>query len=42
MLSALGRLIDTFGPFLVPVAVFVAGLIGYGLLFLLTRYAQRL
>lgn len=31
-------LVEAFGPFLIPAAVFVIGAIGYGLLILLTRY----
>jgi len=30
--------VSTFGPFLIPATVFVVGVIGYGLLILLTRY----
>ncbi len=30
-------LLDTFGPFLIPVAIFVLGVVGYGLLVWLTR-----
>ncbi len=38
MLGPLGGLVDAFGPFLIPVAIFVAGLLGYAVLFLLNRY----
>ncbi len=37
LLSVLDTLVDTFGPFLIPVAVFAAGLVGYGVLFALSR-----
>ncbi|MFB6297809.1 MAG: hypothetical protein ABEH56_04750 [Salinirussus sp.] len=30
--------VETFGPFLIPVVVFVVGGIGYGVLWLLTRW----
>ncbi len=36
-MAGLGGLVDAFGPFLIPVVVFALGLIGYGLLLLLTR-----
>jgi len=36
-MPGLGGLVDAFGPFLIPVVVFVFGLVGYGLLLLLTR-----
>jgi hypothetical protein len=35
--DALGGLLRTFGPFLIPVALFVAGLVGYTFLVLLGR-----
>jgi hypothetical protein len=35
MLSAV---IETVGPFLIPVALFVTGLVGYLFLFVLTRW----
>ena len=31
-------LVETFGPFLIPVTMFVVGVVGYGILILLTRY----
>ncbi len=31
-------IVETFGAFLIPAALFVVGAIGYGLLLLLTRY----
>jgi hypothetical protein len=31
-----GQVVETFGPFLIPVVVFVLG--GYGLLWLLSRW----
>ncbi|MEF8784750.1 MAG: hypothetical protein V5A45_02370 [Haloarculaceae archaeon] len=31
-------LVETFGPFLIPATVFVVGVIGYGILIVLTRY----
>jgi hypothetical protein len=31
-------LFRTFGPFVIPATIFVIGLVGYGLLFLLTRW----
>jgi hypothetical protein len=30
--------VETFGPFLIPVVVFGAGVVGYGVLYLLTRW----
>lgn len=35
--DALGTLLRTFGPFVIPVALFVLGLVGYGVLVLLGR-----
>ena len=35
---AVASLVETFGPFLVPVVVFVLGAAGYGLLWLLSRW----
>lgn len=32
-----GFLVDTFGPFLIPVVVFAAGVVGYGVLVVLNR-----
>ena len=37
MNDALGALLRTFGPFVVPVALFAVGLVGYALLLLLAR-----
>ena len=31
-------LVETFGPFLIPAAIFAIGVVGYGILILLTRY----
>ena len=31
-------LVRTFGPFVIPATVFVIGLVGYGLLFVLNRW----
>ncbi len=31
-------LVETFGPFLIPATMFVIGVVGYGVLILLTRY----
>lgn len=31
-------LVGTFGPFLIPAAMFGVGVIGYGILIMLTRY----
>jgi hypothetical protein len=31
-------LVGTFGPFLIPATMFVLGVVGYGILILLTRY----
>jgi hypothetical protein len=36
-LGVIDLLVDTFGPFLIPVAIFAAGLLGYGLLFALSK-----
>ncbi|WP_268893112.1 hypothetical protein [Salinirussus salinus] len=33
-----GQVVETFGPFLIPVVVFVLGVAGYGLLWLLSRW----
>ena len=30
-------IVDTFGPFLIPVVIFVLGVVGYLILFALTR-----
>jgi hypothetical protein len=35
---ALDGIVDTFGPFLIPATLFVIGIVGYGILILLTRY----
>lgn len=35
--AILDVLYETFGPFVVPAAIFVAGLVGYALLLVLTR-----
>jgi hypothetical protein len=35
--EALDALVNTFGPFVIPVLLFVAGLLGYGALVLLGR-----
>ena len=37
MSDALGEVLRTFGPFVIPVALFVAGLVGYAILLLLGR-----
>ncbi len=37
MFDPLGALLRTFGPFVIPVALFVAGLVGYGVLVALGR-----
>ena len=37
-ISVVDALLDTFGPFLFPVALFVVGVIGYGVLFLAGRW----
>lgn len=37
MSDVLGAALRTFGPFVVPVALFVAGLVGYGVLVVLAR-----
>jgi hypothetical protein len=31
-------LVETFGPFLIPVVVFVLGALGYGVLYLCSRW----
>jgi hypothetical protein len=31
-------LVETFGPFLIPATMFVVGVVGYGILIVLTRY----
>ena len=38
MLEALWR---SFGPFLIPAAVFAAGVVGYGVLYLLSRWYRN-
>jgi membrane protein DedA with SNARE-associated domain len=38
MFEALWR---SFGPFLIPAAVFVAGVVGYGVLYLLSRWYRN-
>jgi len=35
---AADQVVETFGPFLIPAAVFVLGVVGYGLLWLLSRW----
>ncbi len=35
---AADSLVETFGPFLIPVVVFVLGVAGYGVLWLLSRW----
>jgi hypothetical protein len=37
-LMAVDPLVETFGPFLIPVVVFVLGVAGYGMLWLLSRW----
>ena len=37
MLALAASVVETFGPFLVPAAVFAAGLVGYGVLYALNR-----
>ena len=37
MLSVLDDIVGTFGPFLIPAVVFAAGLVGYGVLFLINK-----
>jgi hypothetical protein len=37
VIDALEALLRTFGPFVIPVALFVAGLVGYGILVALGR-----
>jgi hypothetical protein len=37
MLGIVESVVETFGPFLIPAAVFAAGLVGYGVLYALTR-----
>lgn len=34
---AVDPLVETFGPFLIPAVVFVLGIAGYGVLWLLSR-----
>jgi hypothetical protein len=34
---AVDAVFETFGPFLIPAVVFVLGVVGYGLLWLLSR-----
>jgi hypothetical protein len=34
----LDALVETFGPFLIPATIFVVGVVGYGVLILLTRH----
>jgi hypothetical protein len=44
-MAAVGGLVETFGPFLIPVVVFVLGAFGYVTLLALTRWfgaAERL
>ncbi len=36
-IPVIDALVETFGPFLIPVVVFAAGLVGYGLLYALSR-----
>jgi hypothetical protein len=36
-MASLGGVVETFGPFLIPVAVFVVGAVGYFMLLGLTR-----
>jgi hypothetical protein len=36
-ISGVDALLDAFGPFLLPVALFAAGVVGYGVLFLVGR-----
>ncbi len=38
MFALAGSVVESYGPFLVPVVVFVAGLVGYGLLYALNRW----
>jgi hypothetical protein len=38
MLGIVESAVETFGPFLIPAAVFAAGLVGYGALYALTRF----
>lgn len=40
-LGPLDMLIGVFGPFVIPVVLFVSGLIGYLLLLTLSRYWNR-
>lgn len=40
-LGPLDMLLSVFGPFVIPVVLFVAGLIGYLLLLTLSRYWGR-
>jgi hypothetical protein len=37
MVTAVGPVVETFGPFLIPAVVFAAGLVGYGVLYAITR-----
>ncbi|WP_267902934.1 hypothetical protein [Halomarina oriensis] len=37
MQSSLTSLLDLYGVFLIPVAVFVAGVVGYGVLYVSSR-----
>ncbi|PSQ10707.1 hypothetical protein BRC93_08375 [Halobacteriales archaeon QS_5_70_15] len=39
--SVVDRLLDAFGPFLFPVALFAAGAVGYAVLFLAARLLDR-
>jgi hypothetical protein len=36
-MSPLSGLVETFGPFLIPAVVFGAGVIGYGVLYVVNR-----
>ena len=38
--TVVDALFRTFGPFVIPATVFVLGLIGYGILFLLSRWFE--
>jgi len=40
-LVGLSRIIETFGPFLIPATLFVLGAIGYVALYLITRYRRE-
>ncbi|WP_225334075.1 hypothetical protein [Halomicrobium urmianum] len=35
-MQVLARLVETFGPFLIPATLFVVGVVGYAVLWLLT------